>query len=126
MINFIITALKATGDVTSICPADNIFPLFRLQGSTLPSIVVQLTNTAPVEAKDAGQDAWEHDIEITCLGENPQLVWRLATRVRIRLHGYEDSANDIFQMRFLTQATDVFEATDVFSVTQRYSLMEIQ
>lgn len=125
MINFIITALKSTGTVTSICPADNIFPLFRLQGSSLPAVVVQLTNSAPMDSHDETQDAFEHDIEITSIGENPQQVWRLATAIRQRLQGYEDAANNLYSMRFLTQATDVFEATDVFSVTQRFAVMEI-
>ena len=126
MINYIISALKATSSVTDIVPADNIFPLFRLQGSSLPAIVVQLVNSVPQDTHDDRFDAWEHELEITTLHESPKSAWRASQQVRLRMSGYSDAANNLEGMRFLNQATDVFEATDVFSVTQRYSIMEIQ
>ena len=126
MINHIISALKATTSVTDICPANNIFPLFRLQGSSLPAVVVQLVNSAPQDTHDGQPDTFEHDVEITSIGENPQQVWRLATNIRLKLQGFAEPAGNLEGMRFINQATDVFEATDVFSVTQRYAVMEIQ
>lgn len=126
MINYIIAAMKATSTITNICPANNIFPLFRLQGSTLPAVVVQLVNSTPMDSQDEKLDTMEHDVEITSIGENPSDVWRLGTAIRQRMQGWEDANANLEGMRFISQATDVFEATDVFSVTQRFAVMEIQ
>jgi hypothetical protein len=126
MINYIISAMQATSSITNICPAENIFPLFRLQGSSLPACVVQLVATQPMDSHDVETDAMEHDVEITSIGENPREVWRLSESIRLRFQGWSEPAGNLEGMRFLTQATDVFESTDVFSVTQRYSVMEIQ
>lgn len=118
MIDTIITALKATTSITDLVPADNIFPLFRLQKSDLPAIVIQLVDTEPVETKDDAFDLDVHTVEITTLTEHPKTAWRTSVKVRQRLQGF--ATEPIVQSRFVTQATDVFEATEVHSVTQRY------
>jgi len=118
--------LKATASVTSYVDADNIFPLFRLQGSTIPAIVVQLVNTTPQDTHDEAFDAFIHEVEITTIGEDPKFVWRASQQVRQKMNNYANVSGRLSGGRFLNQATDIFEATDVFSVTQRYSIMELQ
>ena len=118
MIDQIITALKNTSSVTTFVPADNIFPLIRLQQSDLPAAVVQLVDTEPIDTKDDSFDLDVHTVEVTTIAEHPRTAWRASGQIRLRLQGYTDTY--IIQTRFVTQATDVFEATEVHSVTQRY------
>lgn len=120
MINEIITLLTNTSSVTDQVPAANIFPLFRLQGSTLPAIVIQLLDTDPVYTKDQVSDLDLHTFEITVFGEGPKFVWRTATLVRQRLDTWTGDTTGIDKVRMIAQATDVFEVVDAHSVTQRY------
>lgn len=119
MINTIITALTSTSSITNLVPADNIFPVFRLQGSTIPAITVQLVDTEPIETKDTDVDLDVNLIEITTFHQSPKSAWRVATTIRQRLQGY--AGDDVIDTRFVTQATDIFESTEVHSITQRYN-----
>lgn len=119
MIDHIITALTSTASVTVYVDADNIFPVFRLQGSTLPAITVQLVGTDPAETKD-GVTMDDHTVEVNIFHDSPRSAWKVATAIRERLEALTDA--EVKEVRFLNQATDVFEATESHSVSQRYTV----
>lgn len=123
MIDKIISTLTSTTSVTDFVPADNIYPLFRLQGGELPAVVVQLVGTTPVDTHDHKPDVDEHSVEITVFHVEPRSAWRVSVAIRQALER-ENSISGIDQVRFETQATDVFEVQDAFSVTQRYGMFE--
>lgn len=122
MINEIITVLKSTPALTANIPADNIFPLFRLQGSALPSVVVQLIDTEPVYVKDhALADIDLHTFEITVFAAgSPRNAWRNSVTIRNKLELWDGDDTGIDRVRMTSQATDVFEVVEAHSVTQRY------
>lgn len=120
MIHLVITRLKAYGPLTAIVKPDEIFPLYRLQGSEIPAITVQLVGTEPAETKDPRIDYEIHTVEITVFSTSPKEAWTASQHARDTLDGW--ASDPIKQTRFLNQGTDVFEATEVFSVTQRYTI----
>jgi hypothetical protein len=120
MIHLVISRLKAYGPLTAIVKPDEIFPLYRLQGSEVPAITVQLVSTDPTETKDPRIDYEVHTVEITVFSTSPKEAWTASQHARDTLDGW--AADAIKQTRFLNQGTDIFEATEVFSVTQRYSI----
>lgn len=125
MINYVIKALTQTSSVTDLIPAQNIFPLFRLQGQSLPAITVQLVDTQVEGTHDMVQRTFTHTVEITTFHENPADAWDACVAIRGKLDGTSLHAT-LPEVRFVTQATDVFEVTEAFSVTQRYTVYETQ
>lgn len=118
MIDIIITGLTSTTTITQYVPADNIFPLFRLQKSTLPAITVQLVGTEPQDTHDTKVDMDLNMVEITIFHTSPKSAWRVASAIRDRLEGF--AYQEVVDTRFDTQATDIYEATEVHTITQRY------
>lgn len=118
MIDIIIQALANTQSITQYVPADNIFPVFRLQQSTLPAITIQLMGTDPQHTHDTHVDMDINMVEITTFHESPRQAWKVAGQIRARLEGFSDG--DIVDAIFDTQATDIFESTEVHTITQRY------
>lgn len=123
MINLIINALKNDQVVLQYVSADNIYPLFRLQGSDLPAVVIQLVNTTPIDTHDVVTDMDLHTVEITTINLDPQTAWKTSQQIRRSLES-NTTISGIDRIRFETQATDVFEVQDAFSVTQRYEMYE--
>ena len=119
MINIFINTLKNTPAVTTLVDADNIFPLFRLQGSSMPCIVVQLVQTIPVDTHDQAPSLDTHTVEVTTFHTTPLGAWKIANEIRNAYERFTDS-DGIDQIRFVTQATDIFEVTEAHSITQRY------
>ena len=120
MINHIIDILKADAAVTAITTANRIFPLARLQGSAVPAVVVQLTNTTPVDTHDAVATVDEHLVQVTAIGTTPKQCYDLGEVVRLSLDGY--LGGEISSLRFATQATDIFEADDLFTITMQFDV----
>jgi hypothetical protein len=120
MIHHVITRLKAYAPLTAIVKPEQIFPLYRLQGSELPAITVQLVGTEPADTKDRRIDYEMHTVEVTVFSTSPKEAWTASQHARDTLDGW--AADAILQTRFLNQGTDVFEATEAFSVTQRYQI----
>lgn len=118
MIDIIIEALVNSPSITQYVPADNIFPVFRLQQSTLPAITIQLVGTDPQHTHDTHVDMDINMVEITTFHESPKAAWRVATEIRSRLQGF--NGRDIEDIIFDTQATDIFESTEVHSISQRF------
>ena len=123
MINHIIKALTVSSSITDLIPATNIFPLFRLQGSNLPAITVQLVDSQPEATHDLQQATFTHTVEITIFHEDPESAWTASQEVRKKLDGQALHAT-LPETSFATQATDVFEITEAFSVSQRYTCYE--
>lgn len=120
MINLIIDILKADANVVAITTADRIYPLSRLEGATIPAIVVQLTGTDPADTHDTTSNMDTHTVEVTVIEDKPKDANALAVLVRAALDGY--SGNNIAEIRFVNQATDVFEATDLFTQSMIYEV----
>lgn len=120
MINHLIDILKADGTVTAITTADRIFPLARLQGSTVPAVVLQLTSTDPVDTHDAVANLDEHIVQVTAIAATPKACYDLGEVVRLALDGY--IGGDISSLRFVTQASDIFEADDLFTLTMQFNV----
>lgn len=120
MINLVITILKANGTLTNLVPDTRIYPLIQLQGGTIPAVVVQLTGTAPNDTQDKVSEYDNNAVEVTSIADNPAEAWAISEAVRGALDGY--TGGSIAQIRFTSQATDIFEGTEVFSVTQSYSV----
>ena len=118
MIDVVISALKSSSSVTTYVDADNIYPLFRLQGGTIPAIVVQLVDTTPVDTHDQAIDMDVHVVELTIFHTNPKGAWKTGEAVRARMESLQDLR--IKETRFITQTTDVFEVQDATSLSQRY------
>lgn len=113
MINLVIDILKADANVTAITTENRIYPLSRLEGATIPAIVVQLTGTNPADTHDTTSNMDTHTVEVTVIEDKPKDANALAVLVRAALDGY--AGNNIGEIRFVNQATDVFEATDLFT-----------
>ncbi len=120
MINLIIEILKADANVVAITTANRIYPLSRLEGATIPAIVVQLTGTDPADTHDTTSNMDTHTVEVTVIEDKPKDANALAVLVRAALDGY--SGNNIAEIRFVNQATDVFEATDLFTQSMIYEV----
>ena len=120
MINLVIDILKADANVIAITTADRIYPLSRLEGATIPAIVVQLTGTDPADTHDTTSNMDTHTVEVTVIEDKPKDANALAVLVRAALDGY--SGNNIAEIRFVNQATDVFEATDLFTQSMIYEV----
>jgi hypothetical protein len=120
MINHLIDILKADGAVTAITTAARIFPLARLQGSAVPAVVLQLTNTDPVDTHDAVANLDEHIVQVTAIAATPKSCYDLGEVVRLSLDGY--IGGDISSCRFITQASDIFEADDLFTITMQFNV----
>jgi len=119
MIHHVIQRLADSAAVASET-AGRVFPLFRLQGSDIPAITVQLTGTEPVGTKDRLTDYEVHEVEITYFHDSPKAAWELSVTCRDLLDGWSNNA--IKQSRFVNQATDIYQATEVFTITQRYEI----
>ena len=103
MIDTFITTLKDTPAVTTLCPADNIFPLFRLEGSQMPSIVVQLVATDPIDTKDNEPSVDRHTVEVTTFNLSPLSAWKISQQIRLAYERFKDT-DGIDRIRFVTQA----------------------
>lgn len=119
MIHHVIQRLLSSATITDHTES-RVFPLYRLQGSQIPAITVQLAGTDPAETKDSPANFEEHTVEITIFDEDPAAAWSLAIETRNLIDGW--SSADVRAGRFLNQATDIYEATEVFSVSQRYTI----
>ena len=106
MINLVIDILKADANVTAITTENRIYPLSRLEGATIPAIVVQLTGTNPADTHDTTSNMDTHTVEVTVIEDKPKDANALAVLVRAALDGY--AGNNIGEIRFVNQATDVF------------------
>jgi len=120
MINHLIDILKADAAVTAITTSSRIFPLARLQGSAVPAVVLQLTNTTPVDTHDDIATLDEHTVQVTAIATTPKAAYDLGEVVRLALDGY--IGGDISSLRFATQATDIFEADDLFTITMQFDV----
>lgn len=124
MIDTFINKLKADSGIAGLgVSSDDVYPLARLQDTDEPAIVVQLVGSTGVHTHDKGTDTFEHSVEVTSFHSSAYNCWKLASRCRVVLDGLSDAP--IFDIKFETQATDVFLRKDSYSVTQRYSCMEI-
>jgi hypothetical protein len=124
MINLIIDILKADANVTAITTANRIYPLSRLEGGTIPAIVVQLVGTDPADTHDTTSTMDTNTVEVTVIEDKPKDANALAVLVRAALDGY--SGNTIAEIRLVNQATDVFEATDLFTQTMIYDVRTLR
>ena len=122
MIHHVINILKADSDVTTYVPANNIFPLVRLQGSQIPAIVLQLVGSEPFDTKDRSPDFDLWRVEITVFNENPKDTWLACLAVRNALDSFAGNDN-VRQIRMTNAVSDVFEQIEVFSVTQQYDVL---
>lgn len=120
MIDHIITVLKASPGLTQYVPADNIYPLFRLQGASLPAITIQLTDTQPVYTHDMQSDVDMHRFELTIFFEGVRNAFKAGHAVRLVFDHWDGDNSGIDQVRLVGQASDIFEVQDAFSLTQTY------
>jgi hypothetical protein len=124
MINLVIDILKADANVTAITTADRIYPLSRLEGGTIPAIVVQQISTDPADTHDSTSTMDTNTVQVTIIEDKPKDANALAVLVRAALDGY--GGNTIAEIRLTNQATDVFEAIDLFTLTQTYDVRVIR
>jgi hypothetical protein len=120
MINLIIDILKADANIVAITTTSRIYPVSRLEGGVIPAIVVQLTGTDPADTHDTTSTMDDHTVQVTVIEDKPKDANALAVLVRAALDGY--AGNSIAEIRFVNQATDVFEAVDLFTQTMVYSV----
>ena len=120
MINLIIDILKADANIVAITTTSRIYPVSRLEGGVIPAIVVQLTGTDPADTHDTTSTMDDHTVQVTVIEDKPKDANALAVLVRAALDGY--SGGSIAEIRFVNQATDVFEAVDLFTQTMVYSV----
>jgi hypothetical protein len=124
MINLVIDILKADANVTAITTADRIYPLSRLEGGTIPAIVVQQISTDPADTHDSTSTMDTNTVQVTIIEDKPKEANALAVLVRAALDGY--GGNTIAEIRLTNQATDVFEAIDLFTLTQTYDVRVVR
>lgn len=124
MINLVIDILKADANVTAITTSDRIYPLSRLEGGTIPAIVVQQISTDPADTHDSTSTMDTNTVQVTIIEDKPKDANALAVLVRAALDGY--GGNTIAEIRLTNQATDVFEAIDLFTLTQTYDVRVIR
>ena len=124
MINLVIDILKADANVTAITTADRIYPLSRLEGATIPAIVVQQIATDPADTHDSTSTMDTNTVQVTIIEDKPKDANALAVLVRAALDGY--GGNTIAEIRLTNQATDVFEAIDLFTLTQTYDVRVVR
>jgi hypothetical protein len=124
MINLVIDILKADANVTAITTADRIYPLSRLEGGTIPAIVVQQIATDPADTHDSTSTMDTNTVQVTIIEDKPKDANALAVLVRAALDGY--GGNTIAEIRLTNQVTDVFEAIDLFTLTQTYDVRVIR
>ena len=124
MINLVIDILKADANVTAITTTDRIYPLSRLEGGTIPAIVVQQISTDPADTHDSTSTMDTNTVQVTIIEDKPKDANALAVLVRAALDGY--GGNTIAEIRLTNQATDVFEAIDLFTLTQTYDVRVIR
>jgi hypothetical protein len=124
MINLVIDILKADANVTAITTADRIYPLSRLEGGTIPAIVVQQISTDPADTHDSTSTMDTNTVQVTIIEDKPKDANALAVLVRAALDGY--GGNTIAEIRLTNQATDVFEAIDLFTLTQTYDVRVVR
>jgi hypothetical protein len=124
MINLVIDILKADANVTAITTADRIYPLSRLEGGTIPAIVVQQISTDPADTHDSTSTMDTNTVQVTIIEDKPKDANALAVLVRAALDGY--GGNTIAEIRLTNQVTDVFEAIDLFTLTQTYDVRVVR
>jgi hypothetical protein len=124
MINLVIDILKADANVTAITTADRIYPLSRLEGATIPAIVVQQIATDPADTHDSTSTMDTNTVQVTIIEDKPKDANALAVLVRAALDGY--GGNTIAEIRLTNQVTDVFEAIDLFTLTQTYDVRVVR
>lgn len=93
MIGDAIDILKAQTNLVNFVGADNIFPIQRKQGSTLPCVVVDMTNVRTSETKDESSNIDFVSLAILAISTDPKSSNRLATFVRQALDKFRGSIN---------------------------------
>lgn len=121
MIHHIINRLKNDSTLTDLCPASNIYPLIRMQGSTLPAISIQIMNLEPKDTKSQTSNLDRITFHVTAFHDNPREAWAITERIRFLLDGWSDDGA-VQESRIRDLASDVFESTEVFSFTQEFEI----
>lgn len=93
MIGDAIDILQTHTNLVNFVGADNIFPIQRKQGSTLPCVVVDMTNVRTSETKDESSNIDFVSLAILTIATDPKASNRLATFVRQALDKFRGSIN---------------------------------
>ena len=118
MIHYLIAQLEAETAITDLV-GNNIFPLSRLQNSSTPCIVLQMTGSQENEQKGFHLNIITCFVEVTVINETPAGTWRLATKVFQTLNGNTD--DNILSNQFNQWVSDVFEADELFTITLNFT-----
>lgn len=93
MIGDAIDILQTHTNLVNFVGTDNIFPIQRKQGSTLPCVVVDMTNVRTSETKDESSNIDFVSLAILTIATDPKASNRLATFVRQALDKFRGSIN---------------------------------
>ena len=93
MIGDAIDILQTHTNLINFVGADNIFPIQRKQGSTLPCVVVDMTNVRTSETKDESSNIDFVSLAILTISTDPKSSNRLATFVRQALDKFRGTIN---------------------------------
>lgn len=93
MIGDAIDILQTHTNLINFVGADNIFPIQRKQGSTLPCVVVDMTNVRTSETKDESSNIDFVSLAILTISTDPKSSNRLARFVREALDKFRGTIN---------------------------------
>ena len=121
MINYLIDKLKLDTSITAIV-GTNIVPLSRLEGTSVPAIVLQMVDATAEETKVRSINLDTTTIEVTTLANTPKSAWDISILIRSSINGYS-SGDDILSCQFSSWASDVFDSKEVFTITSTYIVL---
>ena len=121
MINYLIDKLKLDTSITAIV-GTKIVPLSRLEGTSVPAIVLQMVDATAEETKVRSINLDTTTIEVTTLANTPKSAWDISILIRSSINGYS-SGDDILSCQFSSWASDVFDSKEVFTITSTYIVL---
>ena len=121
MINYLIDKLKLDTSITAIV-GTHIVPLSRLEGTSVPAIVLQMVDATAEETKARSINLDITTVEVTTLANTPKAAWDISILIRSSINGYS-SGDDILSCQFSSWASDVFDSKEVFTITSTYIVL---
>tara|TARA_R110000803_G_scaffold205743_1_gene272619 strand:+ start:115 stop:498 length:384 start_codon:yes stop_codon:yes gene_type:complete len=121
LINYLIDKLKLDTSITAIV-GTNIVPLSRLEGTSVPAIVLQMVDATAEETKARSINLDTTTVEVTTLANTPKAAWDISILIRSSINGYS-SGDDILSCQFSSWASDVFDSKEVFTITSTYIVL---
>lgn len=123
MIGDVIDILQTNTQLVSEVGAGNIFPIQRKQGTTLPCVVVDMTNIRTSETKDESSNIDFISIVVMTMADDPRTTNVLANYARASLDKFRGSINgNTYDIWFVDMEMDIDPADETFITVSEYTV----